>query len=553
MNLLLRALVPRTVHGAAHPPKRRMPARLHAVLTCLVALGLVVPAPLQTFQAHAQNLPNLGDESGAVLTTQMERKIGEGFFRDLRRDPSFVEDAEVTAYIQELGARLVAAGPEPALSVEFFVIRDRQINAFAMLGGYIGVNSGLITASESESETASVLGHEIGHLTQKHIARGFAAAQRSSMASLVASALCLLAARSNPQVAGGCLMASQAGAVQSQLAFSREFEREADRIGFDILNKGGFDVAAMPVFFERLQRSTRILESNAPSYVRSHPLTTERIADTRNRVQGGVLAAGQGNGRSTVYRAQADSLTFHLVRAKLRAGADDSIDGTRDAIKHFTTLIESRTAVHEAANYLGLAYAHLQAKNPAAARAAYARIANSAAHPMYAALDARIRRAASDAEGALALLRTALIRHSGSRALQLEFIESLQEAGRHTEALKLLAGQLQLYRSDPKLHELQSKSYAAEGKRMAQYQALAEYFLLLGSLPSAIEHFQLARCTGEADFYQSSILDARIRALWQRLLDERADEAGSGRAPPSAESGGGQRRPGVAQGMPTRC
>ena len=529
---------------------------LRRTMVTLAALALALPAPSLTPPAHAQNLPNLGDESAAVLTPQMERKIGEGFYRELRRDPSFLDDAEVTAYLQELGARLLAAGPEPAMSVEFFVIKDRQINAFAMLGGYIGVNSGLITASESESETASVLGHEIGHLTQKHIARGFAAGKRSSMVSLVASALCLLAARSNPQVASGCLVASQAGAVQSQLAFSREFEREADRIGFDILDKGGFDVAAMPVFFERLQRSTRILESNAPSYVRSHPLTTERIADTRNRVQRGEFAAGQSSergGRSTGYRAQAESLTFHLVRAKLRAGADDSIDGTRDVIKHFTTLIESRAGVYEAANYLGLAYAHLQAKNPAAARAAFARIANSAAHPMYAALDARIRRAAGDAAGALAVLRNALNRHSSSRALQLEVIESLQEAGRHAEALALLTGQLQLYRSDPKLHELQSKSYAAEGKRMAQYQALGEYFVLLGSLPSAIEQFQLARCTGEADFYQSSILDSRIRTLWQRLLDERAGEEGAGRTPASAESGGAPRRPGVAQGMPTRC
>ena len=183
--------------------KCRINAAPRRVIAALAAITLAIPAPLLISEAHAQNLPNLGDESAAVLTPQMERKIGEGFYRELRRDPSFLADTEVSSYVQDLGQRLIAAGPEPGLGVEFFVLKDAQINAFAMLGGYIGVNSGLILAAESESEAASVLGHEIGHLTQKHIARGMAAGKRSSMASLVASAFCMLAARSNPQVAGG--------------------------------------------------------------------------------------------------------------------------------------------------------------------------------------------------------------------------------------------------------------------------------------------------------------------------------------------------------------
>ena len=545
-------------------------SQLRRASAVLVMCTLMLPAPLFTPSVRAQNLPNLGDESAAVLTPQMERKIGEGFYRDLRRDPSFLDDAEVSQYVRELGQRLLAAGPEPALGVEFFMLKDPQINAFAMLGGYIGTNSGLIIASESESETASVLGHEIGHLTQRHIARGFAAGKRSSMISLVGAALCLLAARSNPQVASGCLMASQASAVQSQLAYSRDFEREADRIGFDILGKGGFDVAAMPVFFERLQRSTRILESNAPSYVRSHPLTTERIADVRNRVQGSsrsVTQGGQGvqgvqtgdaptGSSATVFGQRLSSLTFHLVRAKLRATMDESIDGTRDAIRYFTTQIESKTAPVEAAAYLGLAYAHLQSNNASAARAAFVRIANQADHPMYVTLDARIRRASGDVNGAIAVLRAAIGKHGASRALHLDLVDGLQAAGRQDEALNLLRDQLQLYRNDPKLYELQAKGFSAVGKRMDQHQALGEYFVLLGSLPSAIEQFQQARCTGEADFYQSSILDSRIRSLWQRLLDERAEQQEEGRAPasgPSGPSGPGPRRPGIEQGMPGRC
>ena len=479
----------------------------------------------------------------------MERKIGEGIYRELRRDPSYIDDAEVAGYVQDMGQRLLAAGPEPGLSVEFFVLQDAQINAFALLGGFIGVNSGLIVAAESESEAASVLGHEIGHLTQKHIARGVAAGQRSSLATLVASAFCLLAARSNPQVAGGCLIAGQAAGVQSQLAYSRDFEREADRVGFDILNKGGFDVSAMPLFFERLQRSTRILESNAPAYVRSHPLTTERIADVRNRVQGAP------------YRQRAEPLTFYLVRAKLRATADSSVDGVRDAVKYFKTQIEEKTAVNPSVAYYGLAQAHLLAKDFAGAQAAFARITNAASHPMFETLAVRIRRAAGDSEGALALLRAVMTRQAlaqsvqpfQTRALQFEMIDALQAAGKHAQALQILREQAQLYRTDPKVQELLAKSYAATGKRLAQHQALGEHYALLGALQSAIEQFQFARCSGEGDFYQLSIIDARIRLLWERLLSERADQAGGRQPKPGDGSNPPRGLPRLEQGAPGRC
>ena len=536
---------------------------LIAAVAGSVALAAAVPV---STTAHAQNLPNLGDESAAALSPQMERKIGEGIYRELRRDPSYVEDAEVAGYVQDMGQRLLAAGPEPGMSVEFFVLQDAQINAFALLGGYIGVNSGLIVAAESESEAASVLGHEIGHLTQKHIARGVAAGQRSSMATLVMSAFCLLAARSNPQVAGGCLMAGQAAGVQSQLAYSRDFEREADRVGFDILNKGGFDVSAMPVFFERMQRSTRILESNAPAYVRSHPLTTERIADVRNRVQGrggqgGAQGGLQSGAQGGIYRQRADTLTFHLVRAKLRATADATVDGVRDSVKYFRTQLDDKTLAHPAAAYYGLAQAYLQGRDVAAAQAAFARIANPASHPMFETLAARIRRAAGDNDGALALLHAAIKRHAAApaaaafqaRALQFEMIDALQAAGKHAEALPLLRDQAQLYRTDPRVQQLLAKSYAATGKRLAQHQALGEHYALLGALQAAIEQYQLARCSGEGDFYQLSIIDARIRILWDSLLSERGDQAG-GRQPPSGEGSSAPRGPPrVEQGVPTRC
>ena len=525
-----------------HTTRRR--GRTRALAACMAVL-LALPGPLMlgSAPAHAQNLPNLGDESAAVLSPQMERKIGEGYYRELRRDPSYLDDREITAYVQDIGYRLIAAGPDPRMDVEFFVIKDQQINAFAMLGGFIGINSGLIMAAQTESEMASVIGHEIGHLTQKHIARSFSAGQRASIAALVASALCLLAVRSNPQGAGTCLTGAQAAQVQTQLAYSRDFEREADRVGLDILNQGGFDVSAMPVFFERMQRAYRLYDSNAPVYVRSHPLTTERIADVQNRVQ------------TLRPRAHADNLAFQLVRAKLRATMDESVDGARAAVKFFTAQTAEKTYTSATAAYLGLSYAHLLTKNVAAAETAFARIGrgpNSAAHPMLDTLSARIRQAAGDNEGAVKLLRASAARYPQLRHVQLSLVDGLQTAGRHDEALTLLREQMQLYRTDPKVFEMQAKSFAATGKRMAQHQALGEHYVLLGALQPAIEQFQIARCEGDGDFYQQSIIDARIRTLWESLIAERTDQQNAAQQAPSD---GSRRRgpPSIAQGVPGRC
>ena len=519
----------------------RFGRRLAALLTaCVVA----VPLPLGTWPArsYAQNLPNLGDESANVLSPQMERRIGEGYYRELRRDPAYLDDPEVVAYVQELGYRLIAAGPEPAMTVEFFVMKDQQINAFAMLGGFIGVNSGLILAAQAESEMASVMGHEIGHLTQKHIARGASAGQRASIASLVASALCLLAARSNPQGAGVCLTGAQAAQVQSQLAYSRDFEREADRVGLEILNRGGFDVSAMPVFFERLQRAYRVYDSNAPVYVRSHPLTTERIADVQYRAQ------------TLRPRSHADSLTFDLVRAKLRATMDTSVDGTRDAVKFFGAQVAEKTYTNEAAAYFGLSYAKLQARDPAGAEAALARVPKSTVHPMLGVLAARIRQSAGDIPGALKLLRDADRRFPQVRHVRLSLIEGLQLAGLHEEALLLLREQSQLYRNDAKIYELLAKSYSETGKRMAQHQALGEYLVLLGSTAPAIEQFQIARCAGDGDFYQQSIIDARIRTLWELMISERSDQQKTAQEAPQGADNARRRGPlSIVQEAPGRC
>ena len=233
--------------------------------------------------------------------------------REIRRDPAYVDDPEIRDYVQSIGYRLVAASGETRQEFEFFVVRDRTVNAFAMPGGFIGVHTGLLLAAQTESEFASVMGHEIAHVLQRHMARQYDAQSKISKMSLLAMALALLAARSNPQVAQAAIVAGQAAPAAVYLNHSREFEREADRLGYQLLDGAGFDTAGMPGFFERLQKATRLYENNAPTYLRTHPLTSERIADMQNRQAGAP------------YRQRPDSIEFQLVRAKVRA-----TDGTPD-------------------------------------------------------------------------------------------------------------------------------------------------------------------------------------------------------------------------------
>ena len=273
--------------------------------------------------AMSDGLPDLGDVSQTVLTPLQERQIGQQSVMQIRASKQFFDDAEINDYLNQLGYRLVASSSEPSLGFEFFALDDYNINAFALPGGFIGVNSGLLLTVQGESELAAVLSHEIAHVTQHHLARMVAGQQGDSLASMAAIAIAILAARNNSQASQAALASMQARAMQKQLDFTRTHEQEADRIGLEILQKANFNIHAMPEFLDRLQKATRLLEGNMPGYLRTHPITSERIADIENRVN------------KQPYRLIPDSLDFQLVRAKLIAmqkTAPDAIAYFSDAL-----------------------------------------------------------------------------------------------------------------------------------------------------------------------------------------------------------------------------
>ena len=433
---------------------------------------------------------------------------------DIRlHEPSYVDDEEINDYLRQFGGRLVAASANPGGDFNFFAIRDNTVNAFAMFGGFIGVNTGTLLTAQSESELAGVVAHEISHVTQSHLARQIAKEKQNSIASMIAMAVGILAARSNSQVAGAAIVSAQAGSVQSQLAYSRDFEREADRVGYQTLEKSGFDVHGMGDFFERLQKAGRVYENNAPVYLRSHPMTLERISDMQNRAH------------EAPYRQVPDSLDFLLVRSKLRAQAGTA----REAVTELETLLNEKKYFSEIATRYGLSYARLRAKDLAGAqREMDALKALKPASALISGLAAEIRVAAGDRPAAQAIYREAIQRYPRSRALIYGYAEALYGGRQYDQALHFLDAQLQLTPSDFKLYGLQAKTYAALGKRLQQHRTQAEFYVLQGQLIPAVEQLQFAQKAGDGNFYEQSAVDARLRELRKQQLEEAKQKKNNG-------------------------
>ncbi|MFD0668118.1 M48 family metalloprotease, partial [Ramlibacter sp. MAHUQ-53] len=271
-------------HSMIRAPRTR-------ALALLLALGLAVPpVPAQ--------LPALGD--GGDLSVSTERRIGDRVARELFRDPDYLDDPILSDYLDSLWQPLLAAARQrgdlgPDLDQRYawrlLLGRDRSINAFAVPGGWMGVHLGLIAATTTRDELASVLAHELTHVTQRHISRMVTQDKRQAPWTIAAVLLGALAASRSPDAASALITGGQALAIQNQLSFSREMEREADRIGFAVMTQAGFAPQGFASMFEKLQQASRLNDNGSYPYLRTHPLTTERVADMRSRTQLGARAA----------------------------------------------------------------------------------------------------------------------------------------------------------------------------------------------------------------------------------------------------------------------
>lgn len=443
--------------------------------------------------ALADGLPDLGDVSQEVVSPMMERQIGEQSMLQIRANPRFMDDPEVNDYLNRLGRKLVTNSTEPGQEFEFFAINDNAINAFAIPGGYVGVNTGLIQLAQNESELASVLSHEVAHVTQHHYARMISGQRYDTLAALATVAVAILAARNNPDAANAAIVGAQAGTIQRQLNFTREHESEADRIGIGILEKSGFDTRSMPAFFDRMQRATQLLEGNTPSYLRTHPLTTERIADVDGRVQ------------QIPFRLVPDSLDFQLIRARLIAQQRQP----QDAIIYFESALGDKKFGNPLAHRYGLVLALLRNNQPKRAAQEFVVLQKeSPRHATIVSLEGQLRRL--EKRDVSAFYRSAVKEFPRHHALVYGYAEVLLEERRYKEALELLDEQIALDGDDARLYDLQAQNYAALGRHQEEHHALAYNYILHGNLYGAIEQLELAKRAGN-DYYQLSTIDTELK------------------------------------------
>lgn len=444
---------------------------------------------------YADGLPDLGDESQQMISPLQERQIGEQSMYQIRADKSYLDDAEVADYLNQLGSQLVANCPEPSMEFEFFAINDNAINAFAMPGGFVGVNTGLILLAENESELASVLGHEISHVTQHHFARMISGQKYDSLAALATIAVAILAARNNPEAASAAIMGAEGGVIQRQLNFTRANEQEADRIGIATLQKSGFDTRAMPTFFERMQRATRLVEGNTPTYLRTHPITAERIADVDNRIQ------------QMPYHLVPDNLNFQLVRAKLLAKQKTPTE----AAAYFRSALGDQKFGNPIANRYGLTLSLLRGKQLKLAEQELTLLQHEAPpNAMITTLEGKIKRAEGEDKNLAFFYRTATQNFPQHRALMYDYADILLENHNYKDALKLLNEQIQIHGEDSHLYELQARTFAALGRVQEEHHALAYNCILHGNLSCAIDQLELAKRTG-TDYYELSTIETELK------------------------------------------
>ena len=462
---------------------------------------------LLCFATHAvaEGLPDLGDISQSVLSPLQERQIGQQSMMQIRASRMFLDDPEVNDYLNQIGDRLVASSNEPALNFEFFAVDDESVNAFAIPGGFIGVNIGLLLTTQSESELASVLAHEIAHVTQHHYARLLSATQNDGLTSMAAIAVAILAARNSPQASQAAIMGAQARSVQKQLDFTRLHEQEADRIGLESLQKSSFNTHAMPEFLQRLQRATRLLEGNAPNYMRTHPITSERVADIENRVS------------KQPYRLIADSLDFQLIRTKLIAHQKS----TADAISYFEHALTDKKFGNPVAQRYGLVLSLLRANDATRAQQEMDTLRVQAqGNALLDTLTGQVIAAQKNDQATLSYYKTAVQNHPQYRALIYDYAQLLIRTGQSALASHLLNDRISRYPADVTLYNLQAHAYQQLNKPLEQHQAQAYSYAWQGNIHAAIEQLELAKQAG-GSFYQMSTIESDLREL-RDMVDTRS-------------------------------
>ncbi len=536
------------------------------LLLAAALVSALPPAPLRA-QPSTRNeaggnnvrLPSLGESAGDDFAVGTERRLGEQIMAEVRRDPAYLDDALLLEHLQSMWLPLLATArargnisPEldAAFAWEAFLVRDRAINAFALPGGYVGVHLGLIAATPTRDELASVLAHELSHVSQRHIARSIASSSRQSLVGMAALLLGVLAAsragNSSGDATQAVIVGSQAAMAQGQLNFSREMEREADRIGWGVHQGAGFAPQGVAAMFERLENAYRLTDSGAFPYLRSHPLTVDRIGEARARIDATPAATAR-----SALRPGAD---HQLMQARARVLMDTAVQSLRRWQSVDATTLP---AAERLAALYGSALASLELREAARAQAtldaATALAPKDDARAAFAlgSLQAQVWQASGQAPRALAWLDAqrgatgAAAAGIGPRPLLLMRAQAAINvaraagAGATPAALRQSTEALQTWVSENKgdaaAWSLLAQGADLLGLKLRSLRAEAEAAAARGDLPGAIDRLRAAqreaRSGSKPDFIEASIIDSRLRDISAQRRAQLAEARGERERP----------------------
>lgn len=519
--------------------------------------------------SHAQEstrLPDMGSSARSLLGPTQQAQYGQMLLAQLRHHEYVLDDPQLNAWLQDVGSRLANSSDKPGQPFTFFWLKDRQINAFATLGGYIGMNAGLVLAAEDEGQMASVLSHEIAHVTQAHVLRSVERAQQDSIPILLAmlGAIAIAGAsggNSSDDAAMAAMASAQGLMMQRQIDYTRSNESEADRIGIRNLDRAGYDPGAAAAMFQRMQASFRSNRGGererAPDYLQTHPVTTTRIAEAKERAaqlgrgtmaaststpEGGTVtervprpgspvaianaAGGSGNPllpaglRIDATAARGDSGQFAFAKERLRVLSADSPDA---AIREYEQ--QRRAGRLSDAQRYGLGVARARAGQGAAALEELEQLSNASPGNLWVALalseaEARAGRAAA-ADARLGALRA---RMPHNRAVALTWARILgerntPEAGRRAQ--EILRPLLSSAGDDPTFQATFARANEIAGDMVRAGEAHAEVAYLNGRPEQALVQLNTLKKREDLDYYARARIDARIAAITPTVLELR--------------------------------
>lgn len=481
-------------------PHDRQSSRL--LYKCLLCAVLFFTLPMHSI-LNANELPDLGNSASAILTPAQEYELGRNVMKELQSASLISQDVVVNTYLQGLGYRLIATQGQTQSAFQFFAVEDRTINAFALPGGFVGVNTGLILATDSESELAGVLAHEVAHVQQKHIARMYEHMGRMRLSTIAGLLASIIIATQNPQAGSGAMAATLAGSQQALIDFTREHEKEADFVGIHALTKAGFDPMGMPAFFHRMSQDTRFYGNHMPEYLLTHPITESRL----------VVAQARAN--SYPYKQIPDSLQYHLVQARLLMR---SFSIPQEASIHFAKKLERGNYRSRLGTMYGYVLALIEEGKPSEAKPYLDElILTSPNQPLFQLAYAQMEMDLQQPQTALSRLAATLKNHPNNYPLTFTYCQWLVKTGEPKLAIPILKQQVARKPVQPALWHLLSAAYARSHQPIQAHLAQAHYLKLLGDIPNAIIQLRLAKKLTPITPQERRQIDAELRETTSKL------------------------------------